>query len=388
MDGLRDFVAGLIERHGAAVEKLEDDRLQVLSPRPLQAALGWPELSQLSFGTKRPDDAIVIGFEGDWISRFGSLLGDHGRWADRQLMLTGAPEPPDDPERILGRGLDLPNAVWRFESLRAACSRLLMLVFRFSAVSDEKREGLFRIGFNLSTGAPLDELIGPMRPWLDSSRWEAPDHATRIEAGWQWAPAVLDARIRGSVGYRIRSELEPFLRATRRRLDRDRNRIHEYHEELHEASRRRLAALPEAGGEKSEAERLREQLRVAAIEREYRAKLDDLRNHYAMRVSVECVQALDLYVPVQRLRVLIRRRKGERRIELDWHCLVRQLEPPPCDWGLGLDHRRIVCDEKLHLTEPAGFAACRSCAKAWCHACHPARCPRCGAAVGYETDLP
>ena len=111
------------------------------------------------------------------------------------------------------------------------------------------------------------------------------------------------------------------------------------------------------------------------------AKLDDLRHHYAIRVVVEWAQALELYLPVQRFDVLIRRRKGERSIRLDWHPLVRTAEPAPCDWGLGMERTRLVCDDKLHLTNPAGQAPCLSCAKAWCRACHPARCPRCGSAT-------
>jgi hypothetical protein len=45
------------------------------------------------------------------------------------------------------------------------------------------------------------------------------------------------------------------------------------------------------------------------------------------------MQALDLYVPVQRFDVLIRRRKGERLIQLDWHPLVKAAEPPLCEAG-------------------------------------------------------
>ena len=47
-------------------------------------------------------------------------------------------------------------------------------------------------------------------------------------------------------------------------------------------------------------------------------------------------QALDLYVPVQRFEVLIRRRKGERLVRLDWHSLVKMAEPPVCEAGLAL----------------------------------------------------
>ena len=39
----------------------------------------------------------------------------------------------------------------------------------------------------------------------------------------------------------------------------------------------------------------------------------------ALRVTVDWVQGLELYVPVHRFEVLIKRRKGERLLHLDWH---------------------------------------------------------------------
>jgi len=339
MGELRDFVAELMERHGAAVETLADDGLQVLAPTPLRAALGWPELAQVTFGPKRPNEAIPIGLEGDWLDRFGSLLEDRGRWAERQLMACAA-EAPSDPARVLNRALNLPNAVWRFQRMTATTTRCLVLTLRYSAFSDEKYEGLVRVGFNLTTGAVIDEIIERMRPVLARQDWQAPGSAARRRALRELESAELEARICALLDHRIRRELAPLLHATHRRLDRDRRRVHEYHEDLRSVSIKRLSALAGATGEKSDAERKCEQLRMAAIEREYHAKLDDLRHHYAMRVVVECAQALDLYVPVQRFAVLIRRRRGERTIFIDWHPAVRLLEPPPCDWGLAVDGRR------------------------------------------------
>src|SRR5712691_5956570 len=107
MGELRDFVAGMLERQGAAVEALEPDALEVLAPEPLRQAMGWPELARLAFGGQQPDRAIRIGLEGDWLDRFGALLGEHGRWAERQLALPGAAAAPVDPERMLDRALDL-----------------------------------------------------------------------------------------------------------------------------------------------------------------------------------------------------------------------------------------------------------------------------------------
>jgi hypothetical protein len=135
---------------------------------------------------------------------------------------------------------------------------------------------------------------------------------------------------------------------------------------------RRLAALPQdAEG------RVREQRRIEAGRREYRAKLDDLARKYAMRVVVEWTQTMDLALPVQRLTVLIRRRKGERIIALDWNPLARRLEHPPCEFSHATDRHRLVCDDVLHLVSYTGLAPCANCGKPYCRACHRQHCPKC-----------
>jgi hypothetical protein len=79
----------------------------------------------------------------------------------------------------------------------------------------------------------------------------------------------------------VREGIEPFLGAMRRRLERDRKRVHAYHDDLRSAAVKRLAASARAEGDRADAERRRDTLRVEAIEREYRAKVDDLRHNYA-----------------------------------------------------------------------------------------------------------
>jgi hypothetical protein len=381
MGALRDFVADVLEIEGAAVEPVEPDGLDVLSPRALRSAMSWPELVRFGFGAELPAGAVPVGFEGEWLDRFGGLLAERGRWAERQLMASG-PVPPPDPERLLDKALDLPNAAWRCRGVAPGWARCLLLVFHYTAVSDDKREGLVWLAFNQSTGAVLNGMLGRMLPLIlaQGCEWHAPEPEACREAGPGWDDATLRQRVKPLLEHRVQLDLEPFLRAMRRRLDRDRARIHEYHNDLRVTALRRLAALADVPTEKAEAERKREDMRVAAIEREYNAKLEDLRHNYALRVAVGAVQALDLYVPVYRYDVLIRRRKGERLVRLDWHAAVRLPEPPLSEWGLGLGSTRLVCDERLHMTDPAGQAPCASCSKYWCRACHPAACPRCGAA--------
>ena len=382
MGALRDFVSEVLEMEGSAVEAVEPDGLEVLAPGPLRTAMGWPELVRLGFGAELPAGATAVGFEGDWLDRFGALLGDRGRWAERQFVLPGPPPRIHDPARLLDHAIEFPNAVWRLQEVSAAWTRCLLLAFRYTAVSDEKREGLVWLAFNQGTGAVIDAFAPRLRSLLAAdAEWQVPDPEVRQAAGPAWDASVLDGRVKPLIKHSVRNEVEPFLRTMRRRLDRDRNRIHQYHSDLHLLAQKKLAALAGSAGEKAENDRKREMLRVAAIEREYAAKLGDLRHNYALRVSVEWVQGLELFVPVQRFQVLVKRRKGERLMRLDWHPAVRLMEPPPSDWGLGIGRSRLVCDDQLHITDPAGQSPCPSCGRAWCRACHPTACPRCGHAI-------
>ena len=66
MTALRDFVADLMEREGAAVEILEPDGLEVIAPPEIRAAFGWPELARLglpaaaSSGLSAPPRSLPI----------------------------------------------------------------------------------------------------------------------------------------------------------------------------------------------------------------------------------------------------------------------------------------------------------------------------------------
>jgi hypothetical protein len=379
MGALRDFVADLLESEGAAIEPVEPDGLEVLAPERLRAVMGWPEFARLGFAATLPTGAMPIGLEGDWLDRFGAVLGERGRFAERQLVVADNIAAPSDPQRLLDHALDLPNAIWRLHTAKPTWTRCLLLAFRYTAISDEKRDGLVWLGFNQGTGAVLDgDFLRRLRTHLASvADWQVPEQDARRAAGVTWDAATVTARIGRLVEHHVRLDLEPFLNAMHRRLDRDRARVYTYHDDLRRTAQTKLIALTSASGEKAEADRKRETLRIAAIEREYVAKLDELRHNYDLRVTVTWMQGLTLFVPVQRYDVLIKRRKQERSVRIDWHPAIRTIEPLVSDWGLGVGRARLVCDDHLHLTDPSGQAPCPSCGKAWCRACHPAACPRC-----------
>jgi hypothetical protein len=367
---MQGFAAALLRHKDALVETIEPEGLEVLSPPEVQAALGVPEMARLGFGPTMPKGAVRVGIEGDWLDRFGRLLGAQGRWT--RYVLSVDAKPPGDPDRALGHELVLDNATFRLLGVTPAWTRYLVMDFRASAVSDEKRDFMVRIGVNLATGALPDAIVTGLGPYLD--RLEPgtvlPEGADLPPA---WDPERLAGLVRHALAPRLDTELQPFVKALRRRLDRDQDRLHRYHGDLYAEAVGRAAALPEG-----DPKRQREEQRAEAIAREYRAKLDDLSRQYATRVTAEWVQTCEVVMPVHRFSVQVRRRKGDRTIALDWNPLARRLEPPPCEATFGRDKPRLACDDALHLVVPAGLAPCDGCGKAYCRACHTRGCPKCG----------
>ncbi len=388
---MHGFVAALLAEDGALIEPLEPDGLEVLAPPNLQQALGVPEFCRFGFGATLPPGAQRVGIESDWLARFERVVGERGRWS--RLVLDPGTRKTPDAERLLAQELALENATYRLLDAAPAWTRYLVLDFRFTALSDEKRAGMQRLAINLATGAMPEAMLdrlselpvgGPVDGRTPAHGGSAPGEHGSADDGQNTLPegAVLPADwerarvielVHSALPCRVEAALAPFVAGLQRRMARDLDRLHAYHNDLHrEASRR--AAQPAA----ADAARQREALRVAAIAQEYRAKLDDLAHKYALRVTVDWVQTLDLVMPVHRLTVQIRRRKAERIMALDWNPLARRLEAPPCEATWSTERPRLVCDDALHLVVPAGLAPCAGCARAYCRACHRQRCPKCG----------
>ena len=365
---LRDFVAQLLEGGGALVERIDPVGLEFVAPRHLQEILHIPEVGRLGFASELPEYAQRVSFESDWLDHLGQVLGERGQVARRVLNMTTPA--PSDPERILEHGLILHNAVYRFLRVTPAWSRYLLLTFRYSALSDEKREGVLQFGVNLSNGSTLDGMLEPLLLCMADVK---PEEETHLLPGAQlpplWSTMQFGKLVRAAIPSRIRHGLTPYLDSLQRRLDRDLTRVHEYYAGL---CREALLRLQKQGTEAG-----REQLRLEAIAREYEAKVADLRQKYALRIEVKWIQTLELILPVHRFELLLKRRKGERRFHLDWNPAARRLEPPPCEYSYTWQTGRMVCDDALHLVSLAGHGDCPSCAKAYCRACYPQKCPRC-----------
>jgi hypothetical protein len=124
---------------------------------------------------------------------------------------------------------------------------------------------------------------------------------TRLPPDWE--PQRAGFFLACIVPDRVNRQLGAFLNGMRRRLQRDQARLRDYHEGLRRESVARLQALQDSQGDKrqNDDKRAREHSRLEAIAREYAAKTYDLQQKFALKVTIDWVQTLELVMPVQRL---------------------------------------------------------------------------------------
>lgn len=378
---LRYFASELLERSGSVVELIDPDGMEVLIPPDVRTTLLLPEMARLGFSSELPEGAQRVGLESDWLERFQGLLGNHGRWVRRRWA--SKLSPPSNPEKILEHGFFLNNAVFRLEKVHPAWTRYLIMVFRFTALSEEKREGVLRIGINMANGATMDNFLDNLWPELFMEEPEilGPNEGDLpvIEGlPEMWESQKITTVMHRSLPPRVEQNLGRFIQGLKRRQERDSERLHGYFSDMQQEILARMAKDAKGAKEKTPDDSDKYKLRLDSIEREYNSKIVDLRQKYALNVETTFIQGMVLEMPIFRLNLLLRRKKGERRIHLDWNPMVRKLETPPCEYSFTWTQIRTVCDDALHLVSPDAHSGCPQCGKPFCRACYGEKCPKCG----------
>ena len=85
MGDLQQFVAELLEEHGAVVEPVDPEGLDVLVPPSVQRALDVPEVARFGFAAELPPSCRPMPGASDW-SRTGLTA-----WSGCSVTMAGMP---------------------------------------------------------------------------------------------------------------------------------------------------------------------------------------------------------------------------------------------------------------------------------------------------------
>gem|GEM_PF-502953 len=306
------FAAELLERRGGLVERRKE-QLTALLPDELARFLELPEEAELGseaapllYGSPLLDRLVSLatrdvpvaygGITVPYLKKAGfeGLLGHDVSFADGQIRVTGRAE---------------------------TRSTYMVLITRYLALSDERKEGLVQVAVNEGNGAIIENFEHLWREF--GPEFYAPD---AIPPHFPADPAAAMNQAMNRAQGAVKGEMAEFLASMRRRLQRDVKNTREYYEALENEMRASLSHPNLTDGQRQE--RL---AKINELPTEMTRKVADLEGKYRVQVTVKACAALRLLVNVAQVPLQWRYRKQQRELHLTWNPVTRRLDPMVCE---------------------------------------------------------
>jgi hypothetical protein len=374
---LHDVIENILTLNGAVTEKQDDDRLNIILPPQVANILNTPEYTTLCFSYNQlHDDTVYATYDSEFFQSIRKLLDLTGRFAfaEFETKLPAIEKVSSMVEQKIG----FDNATFRIEKTDIEEVFYLLFFVKFTALSDEKHEGLLPIMVN-STNASITTL-----------------HATDIieELTEQQTPNNIPPDTMNrmfhianrAVPKLIEAKIGDFTRSLERRLNRDIRRVYEYYEALKTqikdiiAKKTGNSSMDEFTNRRSSTLILEEDVnklrnKLVAIEAEQKWKVSDLVTKYTMSIKWDTVGSIAVRTRTIQCLINIKRRLGTRQFPVTYNPMLRQLDPLTCE-SCFVETANLVCDDHLHIVCRNCLKPCPHCGKEYCRKCYTV-CPKC-----------
>lgn len=353
---LREFIREVLETNGAVVESSGEDSMEALLPPELSRRTSFREHEKFYFNSERAaDDGKVITFQTGLLESFGPFFQDRGLLA-HLAMPKGYLKSAGFQEALEER-ITLRNGVFRFQHSIEKRISYLFVNFLYTAVSEDKKEGIFQQGINEYTLAGCD--------------WPRAADAMAAEETHEWeerhSPEESLKRICALAKSKARTVLTDFTKKLNHHLNRDIRRLHEYYETIAGEIQKKIDKKGLAGPEKE-----KELSRIEATRGESRRKILDQRDRYKLRIELRPVNAARLIAPVAVISASVHRKKNSRQVEFIWNPYQKKVEPLGCESCHAPSCSFTLCDDRAHMLCDA-CAKCGGAAKFHCGVCFPGK---------------
>jgi hypothetical protein len=324
------FASDALTARGALVEASDDGHLVVLPPA-LAKELALPEACTLSATGREAPDVAACAIGSPLLDRLGEALRVRVPFA---ALASGADAPRAGQARALAERFVIRNAVFEITGVSPADAPYVVAWFAWRAEADDRYDGTFGVAVHAESASEPDAAIVA----LADPRRQASGLTPGLFAPSPPGDSVVE-RIAQRATTRARSAIARARTAVARRHERDHRRIDEYF-----AALARDTMAPKRRIERAAIER-----KLAHLASEREAKLRDLLQRYALRVSLEPIALVALSVPTARVQLRVRRRKREGELVLRLPATAASLDWLACATCGGTTPRPAVCDDALHL---------------------------------------
>ncbi len=314
-----DFARRFLQLHGAAVEK-NDAAIEALIPENLQTLLDAPELIRLSEDTENAEEG-----SGDYTVTYGAPVLERmiGK-AFETIPLTGCRLEFDYIKnggfsRLIEEQLTFYGAAAAIETVADVTEEYLLAACRYTAQSDEQKEGLLHLAFKTDTGA----LVPDMAEAFFSAGCRTV--FTTPVAGAVQKTTSLAEYVEQTARQLLQDRLAPFRQSMNRRFQRDIENLEEYFRSLEQEMQKNL----EKPG-LSEAARKDRQAKIEAIPAELESKKQDLFKKYSIKVRLQPAALMQIRTPAKKIACRLSIGKQRRQFFLTYNPVTRNLDFPPC----------------------------------------------------------
>ncbi len=352
------FTSTLIEESGGAVDwNRAENSFEALLPDHARKQLGLPDSLVTISGTIDAGESpgsVPIGFGTELLDRAILMARDMGCTASvRMPAYSSRKQTEPNPSASFG----FPNSTYQLKGSHDSWMDYWLWSFEVAADADERSEKVHHICIS-SLGAgclELPELI--FQKAVDWQPIEVKESGIRNQTLEHLFIAACDRLLRHSD-----EQLSEFKETITRHHMRDIRRIKTYFQDLKSEMETEIEKKQLQGTEL----KIRRE-KIQQIEEEKTRKLAALKDKYRLRLSIHPMALLLVRIPVKRCELLVKRRKGKRRISLVYNLLSKKFDPMTCE-ACGRDTYTLgFCDEALHVL-------CESCQA---HILNKKGCPAC-----------
>jgi len=365
---LPDVIADILSYHGAIVDKEDNSYFDVIVPPDVSDILNIPEYARLTFSNgETSDEAVYASYDSEFFVSIRNLFANRGKFTiahyETYFHIW------EKISRLLSENIAFGNATYRLEKNEIKDITYLLIYFKYTAVSDEKNEGILPVlinSMNLSV-APFENSINDIAERLKEVDFTQ-GHPKHVSL------KILQSAYTACTGM-IQARLKDFKKSLEKRLKRDIKRVYEYYETLKTESRTVIERKLTASEKQDNIELLTRKLDAIVAEQKW--KIQDLISKYALSIKVEPVAILSIETNAPIFWINIKRRLASRLFPVTYNPIIKQMDSLPCESCFNPTEGYFICDDHLHIVCGKCLKTCPNCSKKYCMACHTKLCPKC-----------
>ena len=346
---LEQFARYFFESNGAVIDKCIDG-MDVLLPEDLALRLNTPEYIRITTGkdAENAGEKLAIHYGSPLLEKITDAVCSNVPLIRCNLNFNYIKQQGFD--RLIQDQFVFHSAVGRVQNTAEIRTEYLLLTCRYLAQSDEQKEGLIVLTFNLESGAQVQEMDSMIRivdKTFGTDSKQTLLENRKINAVIKW--------VQCQAGRILDREIKPFQESMNRRYQRDVANLEEYYEDLRKEMEENLKRSGLSDQLVSD-----RKSKISMIPDELKMKKEDLFKKYSIRVKLNLCGGIHIRTPAMKILYQMPFGKKQKQLSMIFNAVTKSLDPLVCE-GCGDSTYNIGFCEHLHILCPACRKNCPVC---------------------------